>query len=141
MAQRKSIGLPGPKTLPTFRKLPPTGYMAAGYILPPDVEVPMMGAHWVDPKSPELNGNPFQSTFIYGSYDGQVAFLEPMVALAFLESKPNFEQPISVPKKVAKSGYYPTRYKVSYNADRHEYSISLEGLVMRQGILGKVAKN
>ncbi len=48
--------------------------------------VPQMGAHWVDVTSPELNGSTFAQTFIYGSYDGQVNFYEPMITLDFLKN-------------------------------------------------------
>jgi hypothetical protein len=110
------------------RKPLPDGFMAPGYILPPETEIPMMGSHWIDPTSPEFNGSPFASTFLYGSYNGQLAFLEPMVALSFLQTKPDQTWDLKVPTKFEKAGYYPSQYRVSYNADRKEYNISLEGL-------------
>jgi hypothetical protein len=107
------------------------GFMAPGYILPPEVEIPLMGAHWIDPTSQEFNGKPFESTMLYGSYNGVLAFIEPMVAVSYLKKKPDQEWDMKVPTRYAGAGYYPTKYKVSYNADRREYSISLEGLQMR----------
>jgi len=74
--------------------------------------VPQMGAHWIDLTSPELNGQPFTQTFIYGSYDGKVNFYEPMITLEFLKNNSNFERNIPQPAKVQKSGYYPTRLRV-----------------------------
>ena len=54
-----------------------------------------MGAHWLDITSPELNQeNPksFTQTFIYGSYDGKVIFMEPMITKAFMDSTSQFER-------------------------------------------------
>ncbi|MEO6907658.1 MAG: DUF5602 domain-containing protein, partial [Abditibacteriaceae bacterium] len=52
--------------------------------------VPHMGTHWVDSTSPELHGKPFTATCIYGYYKGDMKFVEPMVALNFLQSKKPF---------------------------------------------------
>jgi hypothetical protein len=112
----------------TSRMTPAKGVMAAGYILPPDVEIPTMGSHWIDPTSPELRGQPFESTYIYGTYGGKLTFLEPMVALSFLQTKPTFEKKVAIPSVVGRTGYYPAKYKVAYNEKRKEYNISLEDL-------------
>ncbi len=74
--------------------------------------VPTMGKHFVDVTSPEFGGQPFTQTFIYGSYDSKVVFLEPMITLDFLKSTINFERPIPQPAKFHKSGYYPTRMRI-----------------------------
>jgi hypothetical protein len=117
--------------LEVCRREPPAGVIPAGYILPPDVEIPNMGAHWIDPTFPELNGQRFTHTFLYGSYDGRLAFLEPMITLEFLKTKPDIEVPIKQPTVFQYSGYYPAKYKISYNAERKEYSISLVDLTYR----------
>lgn len=59
-----------------------------------------MGSHWVYEKTPELHGQPFTHTFIYGTYDGKVIFIEPMVAKSFLEQKPSVKAPIPQPSSV-----------------------------------------
>ncbi|MEO5683879.1 MAG: hypothetical protein ABIQ88_14640 [Chitinophagaceae bacterium] len=91
--------------------------------------VPQMGAHWVDLTSPELNGQPFTQTFIYGSFDGKVNFYEPMITLEFIKNTSNFERSIPQAAKVQKSGYYPTKERVV----RHDgvSEIVLEGFVYR----------
>jgi hypothetical protein len=106
-------------------------YVPAGYILPPDTAVPRMGAHWIDPKSNELNGQPFTRTFLYGNYDGKIIFYEPMIAKSFFETKTNLAEYIKLPAKYAKSGYYPTKYSVRYDAARKEYTVALEDMVLR----------
>ncbi|MGI8637700.1 MAG: hypothetical protein ACR2KZ_20055, partial [Segetibacter sp.] len=60
---------------------PTASYLPQNYF--PGAPVPQMGKHFVDIASPELNGQPFTQTFIYGSYDSKVTFYEPMITLDF----------------------------------------------------------
>ena len=71
----------------------PAPLIAPDYV-PTPAGVPMMGWHWLDSKSPELNGQPFTRTFIYGYYKGLTAFLEPMITLAYLKTKPQAVFPV-----------------------------------------------
>ncbi len=109
---------------------PAPAFIPTGYVLTPG-GVPRMGAHWSDPASPEQNGQPFTSTFIYGSYDGAFIFAEPMVATSFLMTHPAFTSPLKLPARYATSGNYPTAYSVTYNATSGEYQIALESFVAR----------
>ncbi len=90
-----------------------------------------MGAHWIDPNSNELKGQPFTRTFLYGNYDGKLIFFEPMIARAFFETKMSVTEYIKLPQKYARQGYYPTKYSVRYDADKREYTVALEGMVLR----------
>ena len=92
--------------------------------------VPFMGKHYVDLTSPELNGQPFTQTFIFGSYDAQLAFWEPMITLEFLKNTSNFERDIPQPAKFQKTGYYPTRMRITKISG--VTNIILEGFVLRQ---------
>lgn len=113
-------------------KTPATAFIPARYVPTPG-GVPRMGAHWVDPATPELNGETFTYTFLYGFYDGRMNFLEPMITKAFLETRPDLTLPVRQPEQFERSGYYPTHYSIRYDAERNEYSIVLEGLTHRQG--------
>jgi hypothetical protein len=132
-AVQHSITLDDPKgdIFPAATKLP------TGYITPPNVApgrtVPMMGRHWVDPTSPEYTpSGTFTHTFIYGTYDGHVTFIEPMFTKAMLVSGVNIEQLIKQPATYEITGkYYPTHYTIRHDADAHEYIISLKNMVMR----------
>ena len=115
------------------QKTVPTAFAPAGYIYAKGTEVPMMGGHWVDPKAPELNGQLFTKTFLYGSYDGKMIHFEPMSTKAYLESKPDFAQAIQVPASYLKSAYYPTRYSIRHDPVRREYVVALEGMTWREG--------
>ncbi|MEW6208015.1 MAG: DUF5602 domain-containing protein [Acidobacteriota bacterium] len=114
------------------RKPLPEEFVPEGYIYAPASEEPGMGAHWVEPGSHEFHGAAFTHTFIYGSYDGRMIFLEPMIARSFLETRPNITVPIKLPRKYQKPGYYPARYSVSYKTETKEYTVALEGLTYRQ---------
>lgn len=102
----------------------------AGYINT-QMSVRRMGNHWIDAQTPELHGKPFTATFLYGSCDGRITFIEPMITRAFLLGKTNLTQPIKQPAKFAENGYYPTSYSVSYDAAAKQYVISLNDLVWR----------
>ncbi|MEO7456563.1 MAG: DUF5602 domain-containing protein [Gemmatimonadaceae bacterium] len=113
--------------------LPATTFVPSGYVAPPAPiaasAIPQMGVHWSDVKSPEFNGQTFSSTFIYGSWDGQFIFMEPMITKAYLESHPsNATRNIPQPAQWAKAGSYPTSYTVNYDATAKEYRIALGGL-------------
>jgi hypothetical protein len=109
---------------------PAPSFVPASYVLTPG-GVPRMGAHWIDTTSPEQNGQPFTSTFIYGSYDGAFIFGEPMIATAFLATHPTMTSPVKLPSQYASPGYYPTSYTVAYDATAKEYRIALGGFVSR----------
>ena len=110
----------------------PARYVHADHI---DVgaAVPAMGNHLIDAKSPELvvQGREFTHTFIFGAYDGSVIFYEPMVTLAYLQTRPDLCVPIKQPRAWATDGYYPTTYCIRYLADEERYTVSLEGFVRR----------
>lgn len=120
----------------------PTGYAAASVLagIPAaQAAVPMMGLHWLDVSSPELQpppaGKQFTETFIYGSYDGKFIFLEPMITKAYLESLKTtngMSRNIGTPAQVATAGYYPTTYSIRYDASAKEYRIALDSLTYRQ---------
>jgi hypothetical protein len=111
------------------QNLPDAAYFPATYISPTP-GVPMMGRHWIDVTSPELNGAPFTQTFIYGSYDSKVVFYEPMITLQFLKDNSNYERAIPQPAKYQTAGYYPTRLRVVKHDGVTE--IVLDGFTYRQ---------
>ena len=77
-AERDAINPADPEFGTKAAKMPEATYIPAGYIQTPG-GVPRMGAHWVDPTSPEFTPAGFSRTFIYGFWDGEMNFLEPMI--------------------------------------------------------------
>jgi hypothetical protein len=120
----------------------------AGGVAPALATVPQMGLHWLDARSPELQKltghpeayKPFTTTFIYGSWDGQFIFDEPMITRAYILSKREATTqagrdeviPVPVPQRYAPAGYYPRAYRITYDAQAKEYRIALTQLV-KQG--------
>lgn len=111
-----------------YRQIPPE-LEAEGYQALPLAAEPRMGLHWVDTTAPEFHGQPWTKSFLFGSYDGKIVFLEPMITKAFLKTKPNTTDPIKQPAFYPKSTYYPTAYSVNYA--NGEYTVSLNGLTFR----------
>lgn len=113
----------------------PGAYMAPGYI-PPQAPpqfwgVPRMGTHYVDPTSPEFSPAGFSRTFIYGAWNGKLIFAEPMITREFLLTKPDVVINVPVPAQVETPGYYPTAYRVTYDAQAKEYRVALTALQAR----------
>jgi len=134
-AERKAIpGGPHPHT-PAFME----NYIPANYITgfpEPNMggAVPEMGVHWVDVTSSEFHGHDFTKTFIYGSYNNEVTFHEPMITVAYLKGlAADARESAAVPQplKVQRTGYHPTSYTVAYDAIPGEYIVSLGNLKHR----------
>ncbi len=111
---------------------------------PAALAVPEMGLHWSDMRSPELQGaignpdgfRPFTKTFIHGSWDGQFIFEEPMITRDYMLAKRHATSaserdeiiPIPVPAQRQVDGYYPSAYRITYDAKAKEYRVALTQL-------------
>jgi hypothetical protein len=73
--------------------------------------------------------NKFSKTFIYGSYNGHLTFLEIISSVGFLKGKKSQCSPIKRPKNYEEPGFYPTKYCIKYWAPSKRYFVSLEGFV------------
>ena len=108
-------------TRPVPARYLPNGYIDVGAV------VPRMGNHLLDSQSPELKDSlPFTTTFIYGAYEGELIFWEPMITLDFLQKAHNVCIEFRQPRAFRQAGYYPTQYCV--RQDRQgQRTVSLEG--------------
>lgn len=114
-----------------FNADPPIGYLPSMYLHVPG-GVPQMGAHWVDLLSPEFNSGVFTHTFIFGSYNGNVTFLEPMVTLAIFESGNTIHKNIRQPQYFLPiNKYYPTRYNIWKDISNDRHYVSLDQMLWR----------
>jgi hypothetical protein len=127
--QRLTIG---PKDSLQFAKAPDVQFFPANYILAPG-GVEKMGAHWIDQTSPEFSGKPFTKTFIWGSYDGNIIFWEPMISRDYLLTHPHDVVNLTQPKYFQKDGWYANGYQIIYWPDSKTYTIALTDLVFRKG--------
>lgn len=114
----------GTDPMPTDMKYIPTGYE-----LDKEAEAGM-GRHGMDTTGKEFHGMPFDAALMYGFYSGDLYFIEPMVAKSTLDAKINRSVDIKQPQAFKKSGHYPTKYNVTYDATAKMYSISIDNFIM-----------
>lgn len=90
-----------------------------------------MGVHCMDTSAKEFHGGGFDMSFMYGVYRGGLVFMETMCAAKVLDAKTSMSRDIKQPTAFATSGYYPTKYNVTYNAAAKTYSIEITDFVLR----------
>jgi hypothetical protein len=151
-AEREAIVPSDPEFQRKADMLPPEAQRAPFYAMaaPPGAPapaVPLMGVHWIDVRSPELQKmfgkpeawRPFTTTFIYGSWEGRFHFLEPMITRSYIMSKKGASNPevrdeiIAIPTlgEVGAPGYYPDSYRIAWDADAKLSRIALTNLERR----------
>jgi hypothetical protein len=132
--ERHAIDPADPGFLSRANRVPEASHVPGGYVLPDLPPVPFMGAHWIDPTSPELRDPPetFTHTFIYGSWDGRLIFAEPMITKAFLESRPAVRVPVGVAERYDPAGYYPASYEIRWDEGSGEFRVALTDLAWRE---------
>jgi hypothetical protein len=114
-----------------FDNLPPSEYLPSFYFRGPG-GVPQMGVHWVDLLSPEFNGQLFTSTVLYGTYDGRVTFLEPMITMDVIQSGTTVHKQIRQPQRFSpENKYYPTELAIWRDASTGRHYVSLNSMVLR----------
>ena len=90
---------------------------------------PGMGNHLLDLTHPVFSGQTFDHVWIWGAWAGELAYFEPMVTKAYLESIQGSEKQcvaIKMPQTMAKDGWYPTEYCMEYKGNLDVYRVSLE---------------
>lgn len=122
----------GPDDMKQFASAPAPKYVPEKYMLVPG-GIMAMGAHWADLTSPEFNGGKFTKTFLWGSYDGNFIFWEPMVTLEYLKSHPDDLATLRQPSAFQRDGYYPTQYEVSYSGPDKIFTVAIRNLVFHKG--------
>ena len=125
---RNAISPADPAYATKLANQPPASFLPAGYVM--DMGTQRMGMHWRDAAAPELSGQLFTSTYLYGSYDGKITFVEPMIAKSYLDSKPSLvKRSVKLPQLASTTGYHATAYSTVYDETKHEYRIALVDFV------------
>jgi hypothetical protein len=128
LAEQLAIPPYTPATAAKIDLLPPAGFMPTSYKSDPG-GIPAMGKHWLDATTVT---SPFTHTMIYGSFDGQVHFIEPMVTLATLQAGNTITMPYAQPEKFAKTGkWYPTKYNIYKDQQTNKHLVTLSDFVKR----------
>ncbi len=114
-----------------FKNKPHADYFPPNYFNPGAIASDaQMGTHWIDANTPELTGVPFTETFVYGSYNGKVNYLEPMMTHSYFKSLNDWSKAIPRPAKVQIHGYYPTLMRVTRASGY--YTLSFENFEYRK---------
>ncbi len=127
---RETIYPSHPEFLAKAARIPADELLPPGYVSTVEA-VPGMGVHWIDPASPEFNGQTFTTTFIYGTWDGKLVFSEPMITRAFLLSRPDVKIPVPVPARFESEGLQAGSYIIRWDDEAREYRVALTDLVLR----------
>lgn len=109
-----------------FDVYPPMNERPAGYAPTPG-GIAAMGKHWSPPPPSFL---PFTRVMIWGSYNGKMTFIEPMVTLDYLKSGETSNKNFGQPQAFPKPGNYPTVYNVYKSINGH-HIVSLSNFVPR----------
>jgi len=100
-----------------------TNYLPSGYELMMNAEA-MMGVHAMDTTD---HDKPFNHTCMFGYSQGNLYFMEPMFAKSYLDNTTNYSAAIRQPKKFKTSGWYPTKYNLTW--DGTNFSISIDNFI------------
>ena len=126
LAEQLAIPPYTPASAAQFDLLPPAGFMPASF-KPDPGGIPRMGKHWVEglPTS-------FSHLMVYGSYNGQVNFIEPMLTLAYLQAGTTTNISYAQPQNFAKAGkWYPTKYNIYKDTQTLKHYVTLSEFVKR----------
>ncbi|MBF9032500.1 hypothetical protein HKCCE3408_19045 [Rhodobacterales bacterium HKCCE3408] len=131
-AERLSIDPSDPLFMAKAENRPSTELLPANFVAPPEPEpVPAMGEHWVDITDPVFAGSPFEAVLIYGAWDGEVIFVEPMVTRDLLESRVDFGGELGQPAQVTQAVSLPNAWSVSFDDETGVHVVSIDNLVAR----------
>ena len=105
----------------------PPDYFRTEYV------VPQMGEHLYDKNAPEWEGPgapsraDFTQTFVWGHYDGDLNFFEPMITTEFFDALDGtVVDSVSMPDRMPEAGMYPTEYQMAYHQNRDAYTVTLK---------------
>lgn len=80
---------------PRLMHFPVSDKIPANYVF--KAATPLVGAIWADATAAEYQGQPFSTTYFYGSLDGEMIFHAPKVAIEYLKKRENKMFPIVRP--------------------------------------------
>jgi hypothetical protein len=131
-AERIAIDPSDPHFMEKGANRPSADLMPPNFVPPPTVQpVPAMGEHWVDVTDPVFAGQRFEAVLIYGAWDGEMIFVEPMVTRDLLLSRRDFGGELGQPDRVAAAVSLPGSWSVTFDAESGVHRVSIDNLVPR----------
>lgn len=131
-AERLAIDPADPFFMEKAANRPSADLMPPNFVPPPELDpIPAMGEHWLDVTDPVFAGQPFEAVLIYGAWDGEVIFVEPMVTRDLLLSRRDFGGALGQPARVEEPVSLPGAWSVSYDAATDVHVVSIDALEAR----------
>jgi hypothetical protein len=94
--------------------------------------VPGVGLPWFDPTQPVFTGEEFVTNIDQAFFQGRLVSIIPETPVSFLSTRGQATAEIKQSASVQRPGYYPTRFRVGFDATTGEHIMALEGLRLRQ---------
>jgi hypothetical protein len=128
-AERLAIDPADPLYMDKAANRPSAELVPPNFFPPPELDpIPAMGEHWVDITDPIFAGQPFEAMLIYGAWDGEVIFVEPMVTRDLLLSRHDFGGALGQPARVDEPVSLPSAWSVSFDAETGVHVVSIDAL-------------
>jgi hypothetical protein len=125
MTEEERLAIPAPPAA-GFDLTPPSNYLPPNYVK--NSAQAQIGRHWAE--SIFTAAETVNSAMVYGTWNGQVTFLAPIVTLATLSSGQSYSVTYPQPQYFARHGYYATMYNI-YTDDKGRIYVSLSNFVWR----------
>jgi hypothetical protein len=123
MTEAERLAIPAPPS-PGF-DAPPSGYLPANYVQ--NAALAQVGRHW---SYSTVAGTTVNHTMVYGTWNGELTFINPIVTLTTLASGTSYSIVYPQPQYFAEHGYYPTKYNI-YEDDKGRHYVTLSDFVWR----------
>lgn len=131
-AERLAIDPADPLFMEKAANRPTADLMPPNFVPPPEIDpIPAMGEHWLDVTDPVFAGQPFEAVLIYGAWDGDVIFVEPMVTRDLLLSRRDLGGTLGQPARVEEPVSLPGAWSVTFDAEAGVHRISIDALEAR----------
>lgn len=131
--ERLAIDPADPLFMQKAANRPSADLMPVNFVPPPQPEpIPAMGEHWLDATDPIFRGEPFEAVLIYGGWDGDLIFVEPMVTRDLLLSHRDFGGDVGQPRRVAQPVSLPDAWSVSYDPETRVHRVVIDELTPRK---------
>ncbi|AZQ68369.1 hypothetical protein EF888_15280 [Silicimonas algicola] len=140
-AERLAIDPADPLFMEKAANRPSADLMPPNFVPPPELDpIPAMGEHWLDVTDPVFAGQPFEAVLIYGAWDGELIFVEPMVTRDLLLSRQDFGGALGQPARVDEPLSLPSAWSVSFDAETGVHIVSIDALEARMSDAGAGAQ-
>lgn len=128
--EREAIPTPAAPLIPPagagFDEVPPAGYLPENYVM--NYAVAKIGRHWASNTFP--SGAHVDHAMIYGTYNGVLTFIAPIVTVAHLATGGNVSVNYPQPQKFSQKGHYAKKYNFRKD-DKGNYMVTLSDFVKR----------